>query len=129
MAFMFFFLLVFGLLGVENFMGTLQARCVVNGPAPAGYIDMGKDASYLSANTYGRNDTFLWDDEHAAGTMGEFDLWCSKDGNGKQVFIIYISDTCDNVLIPVLVLRVHMPHKHVLPNRLWKPPLRLRRLR
>ena len=65
LMFMFFFLLVFGILGVENFKGELQhrcllpalqhspsntrqresllllPRCVVTGPAVAGYVSMG----------------------------------------------------------------------------------------
>lgn len=88
LAFMFFYLLVFGILGVENFQGALQHRCVVLGPAPAGYIDLGMDGethmtAYLAANSY-TNWTEYADLAAAGDTggIGEWDLWCSKPGDG-----------------------------------------------
>merc|ERR1711998_13687 len=76
LTFMFFFLLVFGIFGVENFKGTLQHRCMVTGPAPAGLINMGKEASYLAVNSYNSTSTGLFVSGET-GTMGEIDLFCT----------------------------------------------------
>ena len=58
--------------------GSLRQRCKVKGPAPAGMIDMGKQASYLAPNTYTAADTHLFAADEI-GTEGEFDLYCSVD--------------------------------------------------
>ena len=90
---MLFFLVVFGIIGIENFQGksrmhivlfapsalnlnlrfegALQHRCVVNGPAPAGYIAGGNTGSTLAQNTYTTADTSLYDTEGEAMHMGE----------------------------------------------------------
>ena len=82
LAFMMFFMLVFGILGIENFKGTLQHRCIVDGPAPSGYISLGKQGARLATNFYTRNDTAYFDGEGSEGNMGEFELWCGRDGKG-----------------------------------------------
>ena len=81
--FMFFFLLLFGIFGVENFMGTYARRCVVTGPAVAGVTFSPSGGFQPAPNSYSSEDTSLYDDGEVA-EMGEFEYWCSNHSMALQ---------------------------------------------
>ena len=63
---MLFALVIFGTVGVNLFSGTMQHRCVVSGAYPSQTSGVYYNSSYAAAGD--------------AGSMGEFEYFCDRDG-------------------------------------------------
>ena len=74
LSFMAFFLLVFGILGIQNFGGVYENRCIVIAPVPGGQFVASYNGSQATVTSYDGS----YADMGGTAVWGEFENFCSN---------------------------------------------------